>query len=426
MVTTGFNPGSPTFMHIDLNSCFATVEQQANPLLRGKPIAVAAYTTDGGCILAPSVEAKRRGVKTGMRVGEGKLLCPGLIILPSDPPKYRFVNRKLRTLLEEYTDRVEVKSIDEMVLDFRHTPEFAMPNNQCQMTDEEIKNKMLHTGREIKQRIRNEIGEWLTVSVGIAPNRYLAKTASGLRKPDGLDAITQKNIEEILSKMQIEDLCGIKDGYGRRLRCYGITTALTMYQAPSAVLKKAFASIIGYHWWMRLHGWEVDDREFATKSIGHSYALYKPYTREDQPLLQILCQLVEKVGRRLRSHGYRARGIHISCYFRDNTSWNHGETLPEALFASCDIYKAGVAILKKGPLKPIRVLAITAFELTNDVYGQLSLLPQEEKKAQLTKALDALDTRWGDFTVFPGRMLSMERRIVDRIAFGSVRDIPAL
>lgn len=108
--SAGFNPAPPTLMHIDLNSCFASVEQQANPRLRGKPVAVAAYVTDRGCILAASVEAKRLGVATGMRVGEGKALCPDLVVIPPDPPKYRFVNRKLLVLLSTYTPNLSVES----------------------------------------------------------------------------------------------------------------------------------------------------------------------------------------------------------------------------------------------------------------------------------------------------------------------------
>src|SRR3989344_5734400 len=115
-----FNPAASTWMHIDLNSCFATIEQQANPLLRGKPVAVAAYTTPRGCILAPSIEAKRWGVTTGMQVREGKALCPRLIILASDPPKYRFVNRALLKLLNQYSPSVSVRSIDEMLLNLNY------------------------------------------------------------------------------------------------------------------------------------------------------------------------------------------------------------------------------------------------------------------------------------------------------------------
>ncbi len=112
-------------MHVDLNSCFATIEQQANPLYRGKPLRSQHIRQTADVILAASREAKKLGIKTGMRVMEGKEICPKLIVIPSDPPKYRFVNRKLLALLGRYSADVEVKSIDEMVVNFWGSPENA-------------------------------------------------------------------------------------------------------------------------------------------------------------------------------------------------------------------------------------------------------------------------------------------------------------
>ncbi|MBN2236290.1 MAG: hypothetical protein JW729_01950, partial [Bacteroidales bacterium] len=126
----GFNKAPSTTMHIDFNSCFATVEQQANPLLRGTPIAVAAYTTPSGCIIAPSVEAKKLGIRVGMRVKDGKLLCPDLVVLSPDPWKYRSVHLKLRKLILEYTNDFSAKSIDEFVLNLDGYPKLAASSMQ--------------------------------------------------------------------------------------------------------------------------------------------------------------------------------------------------------------------------------------------------------------------------------------------------------
>src|SRR5258708_7305853 len=124
LINLPFNPKPSTILHIDLNSCFATIEQQANSFLRGKPVAVAAYVSPSGCIVAPSVEAKKFGVKTGMRVKDGKILCPNLIVLPPDPNKYRAVHILLKQLMESYTDKVTPKSIDEFILDLEGSPSF--------------------------------------------------------------------------------------------------------------------------------------------------------------------------------------------------------------------------------------------------------------------------------------------------------------
>ena len=128
-----FNSKPSTVMHIDLNSCFATIEQQANPLLRGRPIAVAAYTTPSGCIVAPSIEAKKFGIKVGMRVREGKLLCPGLIILSPDPEKYRNVHIALRKILSDYTNNFFPKSIDEFVLNLEGYLSLPLKTVSCKV-----------------------------------------------------------------------------------------------------------------------------------------------------------------------------------------------------------------------------------------------------------------------------------------------------
>src|SRR3989344_6324306 len=302
-----FNPKPSTLMHIDLNSCFATIEQQANPKLRGKPIAVAAYTTPSGCILAPSVEAKRFGIKTGMRVKEGKLLCPELIVLSSDPAKYRDVHLKLRQLISSYTNNFSPKSIDEFVLDLEGYPSFTKG--------------MREIGREIKARIKKEIGDWLTVSIGIAPNRFLAKTAAGLKKPDGLDEINKSNFWEIFSKLKLTYLCGIAKQNSARLGSFGIYTVLDFYNADIRTLKNTFHSVVGYDWHLRLRGWEIDDVQFGRRSYGNSYALPKPlYKKED--LAPILQKLVEKTGFRLRRAGYKTSGVHVAILYRDGNFWH--------------------------------------------------------------------------------------------------------
>ncbi len=174
------NHNPPHVMHIDLNSCFATIEQQANPLLRGKPVVVTAYDTPNACIVAPSIEAKRLGIHTGMRIREAWLLCREIIARMPDPPKYRDVHLKFCKIFKDYSPDVTPKSIDEAVIDFSDVLH--------------LKPDLVQIGREIKQRIRQEIGEWLVCSIGIATNMFLAKLAASLHKPDGLDVIDHRNV----------------------------------------------------------------------------------------------------------------------------------------------------------------------------------------------------------------------------------------
>ena len=300
-----FNRESSKLMHIDLNSCFASIEQQANPKLRGLPTVVAAYPTDGGCILTASVEAKKLGIKTGMRVKEARNIYRDVKILPPDPPKYRYVHQQMMKVFETYTPNVEPKSIDEAVLEFG---EFAESDSACGNPQRErparqsltlkasaggglalsesftsdrqrpqqnpIENSPLRsTAFEIKQRIKSEIGEWLTVSIGLGPNRFLAKTAASIKKPDGLEEINFLNVENQFMRLELTDLCGINKALKLRLNLVGIFTPVEFLHADFSTLKTAFKSVGAYHWYKRLRGFETDDWRSSRKSIGHSYAL---------------------------------------------------------------------------------------------------------------------------------------------------------
>ena len=421
-----FNAAPAEMMHVDINSCFATVEQQANPFLRGKPVAVAAYVKDYGCILAASKEAKILGIKTGMRVKEGKFLAPRLIVLPPDPPKYRIVNRKLLTILQSYTAYVSVESIDEMVMSLTGAPALT-------------KQSINDIAREIKYRIRREIGEWITVSCGIAPNRYLAKVASGLQKPDGLVTLSKENIVETFRGMELTDFCGIKAGNVRRLQEAGIMTPLDFLGASVADLKRAFRSIVGRHWWLRLYGYEdgVMYKEFGKedtpftkgyggsqqKSFGQSYVLGTPRYPSDPRFWQILTQLVMKMGRRVRHDGYVACGVGISTMLDDHTRWHTQEKKLFSLFTDADFYHAMRMLLTHAPEKPMRLLAVYCYALKRDTCLQQSLFVQDNRKRSVIRAIDAIQDRFGDFVIYPGRMMNMEQKVQDRIAFGGVKEL---
>lgn len=400
-----FNPKASTVMHIDLNSCFATIEQQANPLLQGKPIAVAAYTTSSGCIVAPSIEAKRWGVKVGMRVRDGKALCPSLIVLAPDPAKYRNVHSSLRKIISIYTDKFFPKSIDEFVLDLEGYPSL-------------VRSSMREVARQIKARIKKEIGEWLTVSIGISINRFLAKTAAGLRKPDGLDEIDKDNFLKVYSNLSLTDLCGIKLRNGVRLQKQGIMNVLDFYRAPYWKLKAAFESINAYYWYLRLRGWEADGVIFARRSYGNSFALPKPLVRVEE-LSPILSKLVTKMSARLRRAGFSAKGVHLAVSFRDGSFWRKGNKTDKLLFDFRDFYKEAVKILISCPhKKPVRELSVSSFNLAKNDFSQLDLFEDVVKKKNLIEAVDEINQRWGNFVVVPGRMINTGDVVIDRIAFG--------
>ncbi len=403
-MTSDHCQNEPTIIHLDLNSCFASCEQQANPLLRGKPVAVAAYTTPSGCILSPSIEAKHYGVKVGMRVRDGKQLYPNLIVLSPDPEKYRFINKKLHQLLSSYTADIKVKSIDEMVLNLKGAP--------CL-----FKYPIVEIATEIKKRIKNEIGEWLKISIGISTNWFLAKTASNLHKPDGLDVIDKNNIIAVLKQLALEDLCGIKKNNAGRLYAVGIFTPLDFYYASSHRLISAFSSISGYYWYQRLHGFEIDDFYSEQKSFGQSYALPQ-FTSDNEELKKLLSKLVHKMGARLREERFMAHGIHLGCQFADHTYWHQGKTLSQELFSDLDLFQEANRILLSRPPKLVKILSVSCFNLQKMANHQLSLLSDLEKKYTTTRAIDEINKRWGDFTITSALLMGTEGKIVDRISFG--------
>ena len=293
------NQTLPLIMHIDLNSCFATIEQQSRPLLRGRPVVVVNRLVENTSVITVSYEAKAYGVKAGMKYRQAKRLCPELAALDSDPPKYRWVYRQLLRIMNSYSPSVVMKSIDEGIIDFAVAPE-SMRSRGLEAI-----------GKEIKHRLRTEVGSYMRCNIGIGTNRFWAKMAASLHKPDGLDVVTAQNVQTVLSNLTLRDLTGIARHNEQRLNAVGIFTPLQMYESSSEALHTAFHSINGEKWYQRLHGWEVDDLISDVKTCGRQYVLEE----RNMPRQQIaarLHNLVEAVGQKLRSQRKSARGVGIS------------------------------------------------------------------------------------------------------------------
>lgn len=406
------NHNKPLVMHIDLNSCFATVTQQAFPHLRGKPLVIAAYNSPRGCVLAPSIEAKKLGIKTGMRVMEAKLICKDVIVRTTDTQLVRDVHMRLKRICSDYSVSITPKSIDEIVIDFN-----PMARN--------LKRELVDIGRDIKQRLRVEIGEWIKASVGIATNRFLAKTAASLHKPDGLDVITHDNIRSIYSQMKLVDLCGINTRFEARLNTCGIFTPLQFLDAPVHKLKnEVFKSIVGFYWYKRLRGWEVDDIDFERKSFGQDYALGK-HTSDAQELSRILMKLCEKMGRRLRKSGNSAKGIHVALVYKDYTFWHRGRLMNDEMYATHELYRGAQIIFNQQPeRKVVAKVSVSCYGLTPSSKSQMSLFEEDDGKTRkVSDALDSINNKYGEFVITPALMLGMDNTVVDRIAFGGVKEL---
>jgi DNA polymerase-4 len=404
-------PNNLAIMHIDLNSCFATALQQAYFHLRGKPVAAVAYESEKGCILSPSIEAKQFGIKTGMRVFEARKRYPNLIIRMPETGMIRDIHLKFKKICQNYTPDYSPRSIDEIVLNF----------SPVGITVEEA---LIKIAKEIKNRIKSEIGDWIRCNVGISTSRFLAKVAAGLHKPDGLDVIANRHIPSIYKKLTLIDLPGINVRYQARLNAAGIATPLDLYHTCALKLKKqVFKSINGYYWYLRLRGIEVDDKESKRKSYGQDYAL-KHKTDDVKEIAGIVMKLCEKMGRRIRRAGYGAQGIHVAMLYEDHTYWNKGRKLHQLVYTTKDLFREAMQTIYEQPKPNVVVkIMVSCFYLIPQTVSQVSLFDRDDKNAKVARALDKLNDRYGEFTVIPALMMNMDDVVLDRIAFGSVREL---
>ncbi len=405
-----YNAARPLIMHIDLNSCFATVEQQARPRLRGRPVAIVNRRTDTTMIVTCSYEAKAMGVKLGMRLRDAKKLCPDLIGLESDPPKYKFVYHQLMRIMNDYSAHVRMKSIDEGVIDFSEST--------LAMQARDLKD----IGWEIKTRLWNEVGKAMNCNIGIATNRFLAKTAASLHKPNGLDEITHENLRSTLETLDLEDLTGIARQNHARLEAVGITTPVEFLDADEAILRgQVFKSIEGTHWHKRLRGWEVDKRDFALKSAGRQFVM-DGYRLPYDAVLKRLHHLSEETGHKIRSKGMVARGVMVYARTYDYGGW-HAKHMASLPFFSNEAIYAHAKRLFEGAPNGIKMIAVTCYGLEPAGQDtQLQLFGDElAREHAMTDAVDEINSRYGKRVIHSADTLGLEERVKEKIPFGSTR-----
>ncbi len=404
------NPEDPQILHIDLNSCFATVEQQARPLLRGRPIAVTNRLTKNACIIAASYEAKAYGVKVGMRLGEARVLLPEIIVLETDPPKYHYTYQKLVDIMKSYSPKVAMKSIDEGIIDFHGTRQAVNTRSL-----EEI-------GYEIKKRLKQEVGSWMSCNVGIAPNRFLAKMAASLHKPDGLDTIDHTNLRRALGGLQLTDLTGIAEKNEARLNACGIFTPLQFLDTPPDILRlRVFKSICGEDWHQRLRGWEVDDIEYSTKTVGRQFVM-DDYAASDEKVRSRLAHLCESTGLKMRYKGLCARGMSVFLRYKSGDSWHSRKAFKSSFFSNGEIYRRATLLFNQHPRYDyVAMMAVSCYLLEPSNINQVSILDEVNKEIWLTEAIDEVNRRWGNHTITFASSADSQRKIKQKVPFGSTR-----
>lgn len=393
------------WLFLDLNSYFASVEQELRPELRGKPVAVVPLIADTTFCIAASYEAKAYGVKTGTRVDEAKRMCPGLICVQARHAEYVRYHHRIVETVESCIPVHAVVSIDEMA---------------CKLTGSQQQvEKAKALALQIKHKIATEIGPMLRCSIGLAPNRYLAKVASDMQKPDGLVVIEQKDLPEILFRLQPRDFPGIGPRMEKRLQKYEILTAKELLACSEPTMRKIWGGVVGARLYHMLRGEDVEGFETERRTVGHSHVL-PPKERTREGAFGVAQKLVHKAAARLRRMNYWCSSLALFVKFMDRPKWES-----HINFVECNdtltMLEALQMLWGKLPAAgtPLAV-GVTLYNLVPDHVHHFALF-DVEKRSELAKAMDRLNAKYGKMAVHFGGMTG--HAAPTRIAFTNIPEI---
>lgn len=397
---------------VDFNSYFASVEQELRKELRGKPVAVVPVMAETTCCIAASYEAKRFGIKTGTQVRQARLLCPKLEIVQARPKTYVECHHQLVEAVESCLHIDEVLSIDEMICD--------LPNNFRK------EDRARGLAKHIKQTIARKVGQYLKSSIGIAPNRFLAKMASNMQKPNGLICLQEEDLPEALYKLELRDIHGVGKRMEQRLREYGITTVYELCHTSKDKLRQAWNGVEGERIFRNLRGEEVYYPPTKHTTIGHSHVL-PPEERNRKLAFAVINRLTQKAAMRLRNMSYMASAMHISIKHINAPSWRNDMQFLETQ-DTLEFIRILNLLWDRYPrttLKPLAV-GVTFFNLTAENNYTPSFFSETEvskNRKTLHKAMDELNTKFGNNTIYFGGAYEALRSAPMRIAFNHIPDL---
>jgi DNA polymerase-4 len=387
-------------LYVDLNSFFASCEQQINPALRGKPVAVVPVFADTTSVIAASYEAKRFGVRTLTNVGEAKRMCPGLVLVQAGTANYLdFHDRVMRAIdLVIPVDRVcSVDEFDCLLDPTQREPDAARG-----------------VAGRVKHAIRAHVGECITCSIGVAPNRLLAKVASDMHKPDGLTVLEMSDIPAKLLPLVPRDLPGVGPRMEQRLAAHGIGTMADLYARSAGELAAAWGSIVGRRWYHVLRGESLDLPESPVRSIGHEHVL-GPEQRTGEGARGVLVRLIHKAAARARDKGYLAGEVAVAARLNKwspqdpHQKWEAMQKLEPPANDTLRLVAATVAawdarpeFVRRSKLFKVAV-RLTALEPLGATTG--FLFGQPERDQRLGRAMDAVNRKFGRDTIRGGSMV---------------------
>ncbi len=369
-------------LHCDMDAFYASVEERDRPELVGKPVIVGGSPEKRGVVSAANYIARKYGVHSAMPSVVAHRLCPQGVYLPPRIGYYAEISRQIRDIFERFTPLVEPLSLDEAFLDVTGS--------------EQLFGSASEIGQQIKKAVKDETG--LVVSVGVAPNKFLAKIASDFKKPDGFFVV--ENVQEFLDLLPVERLWGVGKQSSKVFQRLGINTIGQLRQWPIETLKSRFGSQ-GEHLWQLAHG--IDDSpvmpEREAKSISHETTFEQDI--DDLDVVRAwLIDLTEQVAWRLRRHELKGRTVHLKVRFADFSLITRSQTLPFPTDITNELWQtADEMLLNRLPpnRQPIRLIGmgVSGFDTTGQVQGLLFDQDERKKQAGLDVAADQIRERFG-------------------------------
>lgn len=397
-------PNDNRKLFLDMNAFFASCEQFRRPELRGRPVAVTPTPCPSGCVIAASYEAKQRGVSTGCRVGEAMRRIPGVAVVTSDPRYYVQIHRRIAQVIATITPFATAESIDE----------FAIAISPLDRDD----TRALAFARQLKAALANAFDPMLTCSIGIGPNRFLAKLGTELQKPNGLVHIHLSDLPTLYEPINLRTLPGINHGLEKRLWLIGIRSTGEFYAAPATRLRQGLG-IIGEAWWHRLHGYEVDRvRLDRPKSVSHSHVL-SPETRPRDRAWGTVHKLLEKVMHRLRDHDLGSYELALFLRSDRGDRWRWQYHLNAAQSAQPVVSWLRTDYAKLPRHARILKCTIVATQLEAPM-PQLPLFPTDDRYRRRDHAIDTINAKHGRWTVQPASLFAASSAAPNRISFGTI------
>jgi len=378
-------------IHADMDEFFAAVEKLDNPALRGKPLLVGGDPTGRGVVCTASYEARAFGCHSAMPMVRAIRLCPDAIILRPRGGRYHAVSEEIFEIMGEFTPLIERLSVDEAFLDVTGTERLLGPAGQI--------------AGDIKTRIKSRTG--LTVSVGVAPNKFLAKLASDLEKPDGLTIIEPDRIHEVLDPLGIRKLWGVGPAAAKQIEKLNIRTIGQLRTACPELVRTRLGDV-GEHLQRLAAG--LDDREVTpdskAKSIGQEQT-FRTDIGDLNELKRILLDQTQQVARRLRLSNLKARTVTLKLRYGDFTTLTRSATFKDPTDVTELLWLRARGILEKWAAtqhRPLRLLGVTASQLTGPagVQGTLFADPSADKQHRIDQVVDKIASRFGDDAITRG------------------------